>query len=297
MRHWCHESFLAPERSWPDNLGLACTDEGLLLGHTSLIERRGGRFVVRERNEIDRLLKRTYNGEPPVDRLMSRLATVARALNANDQCLVRIAAVHLEIPDLPSAAARDAMAAEDLLIKYARDEGSVDASWNPALHPRTGMPPNSGWFAPTGGTGNESADDESSRRESRLRYAENRDDSHRTDAPPTSVDLRNQPAAGSFWPNVRSAVLNWLQESVPEYDLESGRVVGERPRWQAIAPYVGVLAATAAMFGGEALAPTVPLILGLGGSETAGIALTERVAQIHGVLDPIAQGGCALPPF
>jgi hypothetical protein len=125
----------------------------------------------------------------------------------------------------------------------------------------------------------------------------NRDDSHRTDAPPTSVDLRNQPAAGSFWPNVSSAVLNWLQESVPEYDLESGRVVGERPRWQAIAPYVGVLAATAAMFGGEALAPTVPLILGLGGSETAGIALTERVAQIHGVLDPIAQGGCALPPF
>ena len=65
----------------PDNLGLACTDEGLLLGHTSLIERRGGRFVVRERNEIDRLLKRTYNGEPPVDRLMSRLATVARALS------------------------------------------------------------------------------------------------------------------------------------------------------------------------------------------------------------------------
>jgi hypothetical protein len=24
----------------PDNLGLACTDDGLLLGHTSLIERR-----------------------------------------------------------------------------------------------------------------------------------------------------------------------------------------------------------------------------------------------------------------
>ena len=135
MRHWSHESFWRLSEAGPDNLGLACTDEGLLLGHTSLIERRGGRFVVRERNEIDRLLKRTYNGEPPVDRLMSRLATVARALNANDQCLVRIAAVHLEIPDLPSAAARDAMAAEDLLIKYARDEGSVDASWNPALHP------------------------------------------------------------------------------------------------------------------------------------------------------------------
>ena len=31
----------------PQNLGLACTEDGLLLGRTSLIERRDGRFVVR----------------------------------------------------------------------------------------------------------------------------------------------------------------------------------------------------------------------------------------------------------
>jgi hypothetical protein len=90
----------------PDNLGLACTEDGLLVGHTSLIERRGDRFVVRERGEIERLLKRAYHGEPPVDRLMSGLATVASALNANDQCLARIAAVHLMIPDLGSAGTR-----------------------------------------------------------------------------------------------------------------------------------------------------------------------------------------------
>ena len=76
----------------------------MLLGHTALIERRAGRFVVRERNEIERLLKNAYPGEPLVDRLMSGLATVASALNANDQCLARIAAVHLKIPDLPNAA-------------------------------------------------------------------------------------------------------------------------------------------------------------------------------------------------
>jgi hypothetical protein len=29
----------------PDSLGLACTDDGLLRGHTLLIERRGGRIV------------------------------------------------------------------------------------------------------------------------------------------------------------------------------------------------------------------------------------------------------------
>ena len=109
-----------------------------------------GRFVVRARGEIERLLKCAYDGEPPVDRLMSGLATVASALNANDQCLARIAAVHLQMPDLASAAVRDALAAEDLLIKYAGDDGTGAANWNPALHPRTGTPPNPGWFATTG---------------------------------------------------------------------------------------------------------------------------------------------------
>ena len=33
----------------PDNLGLACTDDGLLLGQTPLIDQRDGRFVVRQR--------------------------------------------------------------------------------------------------------------------------------------------------------------------------------------------------------------------------------------------------------
>jgi hypothetical protein len=65
-----------------DNLGLACTDDGLSLGHASLIERRGGCYIVRERDEIDRLLKRAYEGEPPADRFMGGLATVARAINA-----------------------------------------------------------------------------------------------------------------------------------------------------------------------------------------------------------------------
>jgi hypothetical protein len=30
-----------------NNLGLACTGDGLLLGRTPLVERRGARFVVR----------------------------------------------------------------------------------------------------------------------------------------------------------------------------------------------------------------------------------------------------------
>jgi hypothetical protein len=139
----------------PDNLGLACTDDGLLLGQTPLIERRDGRFVVREHDEIERLLKRAYPGEPAVDRIMPGLATVASALNANDRCLACIAAVHLKIPDLPNQAAREAMEAENSLIKYARDGGG-STDWNPALHPRTGTSPNPGWFAPTDGGSHDS---------------------------------------------------------------------------------------------------------------------------------------------
>ena len=195
----------------PRNLGLACTDDGLLLGRTSLVERRDGRFVVRARGEIERLLKCAYDGEPPVDRLMSGLARVASALNANDQCLARIAAVHLQMPDLASAAVRDALAAEDSLIKYARDEGAGAANWNPALHPRTGTPPNPGWFAPTGGASHDAPS---------VRVAENDDPTRRSDGSPDAVDhwVHLPPAKridelGDF--------LEWLANAKPEDEADN----------------------------------------------------------------------------
>jgi hypothetical protein len=188
----------------PQNLGLACTDDGLLLGRTSLIERRNGHFVVRARGEIERLLKCAYDGEPPVDRLMSGLARVASALNANDQCLARIAAVHLQMPDLASAAVRDALAAEDALIKYARDGGASAANWNPALHPRTGAPPNPGWFATTG-----PADGSS-----RVRFAENQDNSYRTDAARLPDDWVHLPE-GHYIDELADFV-EWIANAKPE---------------------------------------------------------------------------------
>jgi hypothetical protein len=163
----------------PQNLGLACTDDGLLLGHTSLIERRDGRFAVRACDEIERLLRCAYDGEPPVDRLLAGLGRVASALNANDQCGARIAAVHLETLDSASAAVRDSLAAEDSMIKYARDEGGSASSWRPDLHPRTGTPPNPGWFATTGGVGHDAPN---------ARLPENDDQKQRSDASPSAVD-------------------------------------------------------------------------------------------------------------
>jgi hypothetical protein len=131
------------------NLGLACTDDGLLLGRTPLIERRGARFAPRDHGEIERLFRRIGQLGPTADRIMPGLHTVASAMNANDPCLARIAAVHLRIPDLADKAARDRLEAEDALIK--------SADWNPALHPRAGVPPNPGWFAATDGSDNEAS--------------------------------------------------------------------------------------------------------------------------------------------
>ncbi len=167
-----HRIWRLSETSDHNNLGLACTDQGLLLGRTPLIERRDGRFVVRERSEIEPLLSHAYRTSISAGRIMPGLVIVAAALNADDQGLARIAAVHLRLPDLPDHAARDAMEAIDILIKYARDESGGDA-WNPALHPRAGTPPNPGWFAPTGGDGGES---------SSTRTAQNDDPTRRSDA-------------------------------------------------------------------------------------------------------------------
>ena len=210
----------------PDNLGLAFTDEGLLLGRTPLIERRGGRFVVREPSDIARLVKYSFPGGVAVDRLMPGLARIASALNANDQAAARIAAVHLHIPDLPGSAARNAMVAEDALIKYARDQGG-DSDWNPALQPRAGVPPNPGWFASTDGSQHEPKQDESSAGQSRLRFAENEDRSRRADAAPAVGDhetlqpgnpidepanFTDRPDWNHFWSDTWPAIKDWLEE-------------------------------------------------------------------------------------
>jgi hypothetical protein len=194
------------ENSDDENLGLACAEHGLVLGRTPLIERRNGRFVVRECNEIECLLSLAYGRDFAADRLMPGLATVAAALNANDQGLARIAAVHLQIPDLPDQAARDAMEAADVLIKYSRDEGGGASNWNPALHPRAGTPPNPGWFSPTDGADNES---------SPIRTAENENPKQSSDASPGQGDewVRLQPAKridelGDF--------AEWLANATPE---------------------------------------------------------------------------------
>jgi hypothetical protein len=190
-----------------DNLGLACSDDGLLIGRTPLIEKRDGHFVVREQREIEQLLSRAYRSEISADRIMSGLATVARALNTNDQCLAHIAAVHLRVPDIPDRAARDVMEATDVLIKYARDEGRGDGgNWNPALHPRTGTPPNPGWFSPTEDSGESSS----------FRTAQNDNTTRRSDASQSANDDWVRLPEGPKRIDELADFIEWIANAKPE---------------------------------------------------------------------------------
>jgi contact-dependent growth inhibition (CDI) system restriction endonuclease-like protein len=192
------------------NLGLACNEEGLVLGRTPLLERRGGRFAVRDSRDIQRLLSRAYRTRVDASSLMSGLATVAAALNANDLLLARIAAVHLRIPDLSDQTARDALAAEDRLIKAARNQAiwkSGDAEWNPTPHPRAGTAPNPGWFAPTDG----SADGSSS-----TRVAQNEDTTDRADvAANPNPDWVRLPSSDDDIDELHDLV-EWIANAKPE---------------------------------------------------------------------------------
>jgi len=135
------------------SLGLSCTEEGLLLGRTALVERRGDSYFARPQADIERLLKRAYRSDVPRDRVMAGLAVVASALGVKNLCLAQIAAVHLRLPDLPDARARFAVANEDLLIKLEQSDCQfARGGWDESKHPRTGTAPNPGWFAPIDGS-------------------------------------------------------------------------------------------------------------------------------------------------
>jgi hypothetical protein len=76
------------------------------------------------------------------------LNVAARALSTGNIALAQIAALHLQLPDLPTlekgAGSPEAMARLAASLYWS---GLLKADWDPHKHPRTGEPPNRGWFA------------------------------------------------------------------------------------------------------------------------------------------------------
>ena len=138
-------SFVEAERGRAGCLGVACTEDGLFLGGTALIERRQSCYAVRPQADLDRLVGRACQGGIAVERLIPGLHRIAAALAENNLCLAQIGALHLSLPDLPDRLARRNLEAEDLLIKRARACDPLVRGYNPAEHPRAGVPPDPGW--------------------------------------------------------------------------------------------------------------------------------------------------------
>lgn len=133
-------------------LGLSRTEDGLFLGRTALVERVGQGYAVRAPADLERLLARAYGAGIVVDRVMPGFRVVAAALGERNLGLAQIAAAQLRLPDLTDDIAPSSLETEDRLLKSARgDDRLARSGWDPSEHPRAGVPPNPGWFAPTDG--------------------------------------------------------------------------------------------------------------------------------------------------
>ena len=158
--------------------------------------------MVRERSELEYLLAALTDGAA-TDRLMPGLATVASALNANDQALARIAAVHLRIPDLPDQAARDAMEAADVLNTRATsrrrlESGAASARRHAA---KSRLVCADGWRR---------------RRSFSTRTAQNDDPTHRSDASSNAGDNWVRLRPGPQRIDELADFIEWIANAKPE---------------------------------------------------------------------------------
>jgi hypothetical protein len=141
----------------PGGRGVSCVADGAFVGPVPLLKRAtdsSGRetWAPRSATALNADLGFCYG--LPVD-VVSRaggLNAIARALNDGAILRAKIAALHLQFPDLPPLTRSYEETAA--LAKALHQSGILKADWDPTRHPRLGGPPNAGWFAPAGLDGN-----------------------------------------------------------------------------------------------------------------------------------------------
>ncbi len=132
--------------------GVECDANGLPIGGVSLLARIArGRWSARDEASLSRELAKVYGF--PVDFAPKRrgVEAVAAALTKGELARAQIITLLLQLPD-PSGVV-DERSDDSDRRRLARDLVAcgllkADADWDDK-HPRTGEPPNPGWFAPT----------------------------------------------------------------------------------------------------------------------------------------------------
>ena len=133
---------------------IECDADGLRVGGVALLARDArGAWTRRDGSELNRELSMLYGLPLDCERKGRALDAVAAALTNGELARAQIGALLLRLPDPPRASGVHA----DGLEKRRLVDGllacsllKADADWE-GKHPRTGAPPNPGWFAPTSG--------------------------------------------------------------------------------------------------------------------------------------------------
>jgi hypothetical protein len=131
--------------------GIECDERGLRVGDVALLAPdEKGVWAARDERDLGGDLSRVYGFPVDVRAKLSGFATVASALQSRDIAKAQIAALLLRLPDPPPPAAvalnksAERRLSEDLI---ACGLLKADDGWDEEKHPRTGSPPNAGWFA------------------------------------------------------------------------------------------------------------------------------------------------------
>jgi hypothetical protein len=131
---------------------VSCDRDGLFVGSVALL-RAGAMspattfWTVRPEGELNAELSVCYGLPVDIASKSGGLVSVARALNQGNLALATVAALLLKFPDPPVA--EKALFSSDDRLRLAADliwGGLLKGDWDPDKHPRTGGPPNRGWF-------------------------------------------------------------------------------------------------------------------------------------------------------
>jgi hypothetical protein len=134
--------------------GVACDGDGPRVGGVALLARDpNGAWTSRDESVVSRELAKRYGF--PVDFGSKRrgVEALAAALSNGELARAQIITLLLQLPDPPGAAGgRSGELEKRRLARELVACGllKADADWDDK-HPRTGAPPNPGWFAPTAG--------------------------------------------------------------------------------------------------------------------------------------------------
>jgi hypothetical protein len=132
---------------------VAFDEEGVFVGGVPLLKREQtsngfAHWSVRPLDALDAELTVVYRLPIDIARKANALARIAAALNRGDRATAAIATVHMQFPDPPPLAKGAESRAELERRAVELAQSGLLKFWDPAKHPRAGVPPNRAWFAP-----------------------------------------------------------------------------------------------------------------------------------------------------